>query len=241
MDALNDWFTSHASQWGWHAEAGIRLLVATLLAGLVGIEREIRGRQAGFRTNILVGLGSALVMLVSIRFAHDHWPHSPDFNVNIDPGRIAYGVMTGIGFLGAGAIVKHGVSVRGLTTAAGMWCVAAIGLAAGFGLYVLAALGAIIVLIALWILDYVEEIMPSRKFRKLVVRCGWCPTCVKDLVTQVEKQGFHVYEHSFQRAGDTGRVDIEISLSYSGNRRFSQLMESLEFQEGCELMSSTPV
>ena len=241
MDSLNDWITAHVSQWGWHAEASIRLLVATLLAGLVGIEREIRGRQAGFRTNILVGLGSALVMLVSIRFAHDHWAPSPGYTINVDPGRIAYGVMSGIGFLGAGAIVKHGVSVHGLTTAAGMWCVAAIGLAAGFGLYVLAAVGAVIVLIALWILDYVEDIMPSRKFRKLVVRCAWRPACVKDLVTQVEKQGFHVYQHSFKRTDDTGHVDIEISTSYSGKRRFSQLMESLELEQGCELMSSTPI
>jgi hypothetical protein len=81
---------------------------------------------------MLVCVGCALVMLVSVAFAERTWPpHEGNFNINVDPARIAYGVMAGIGFLGAGTIIKHEVSVRGLTTAAAMWCVAAIGLAAG--------------------------------------------------------------------------------------------------------------
>src|SRR3954453_7149839 len=130
----------------WPIEPLVRLVLAAVLGGLVGLEREIRGRQAGFRTNILVALGCALAMIVSISFAYHPWPHSGNFNVNVDPARLAYNVMAGIGFLGAGIIVKNGGSVRGLTTAAALWCVAAIGLSCGFGLYMIAIFSAVLIL-----------------------------------------------------------------------------------------------
>jgi len=84
-------------------------------------------------------------MIVSITFAHRPWPIPEGVNVNIDPARIAYGVMTGIGFLGAGTIIKQGAGVRGLTTAAAMWCVAAVGMAAGFGMYTLTAIATVMI------------------------------------------------------------------------------------------------
>src|ERR1051326_5466511 len=94
---------------GWPIDEFMRLLMAMVAGGLVGLERELRGRQAGFRTNLLVCLGSALVMIVSISFASHPWnPQGPNVNINIDPARIAYGVMTGIGFLGAGTLLKSG-------------------------------------------------------------------------------------------------------------------------------------
>src|SRR3954466_14742041 len=127
--SLNQWFLSLGSP----VEDVVRLMLAAVFGGLVGIEREVRGRQAGFRTCLLVCVGSALVMLVSIEFARHSWTHQPNVNINIDPARIAYGVMTGIGFLCAGVIVKGNTGIHGLTTAAGMWCVAAIGLSIGFG------------------------------------------------------------------------------------------------------------
>src|SRR5438046_2452662 len=149
-DPINDWIQNLTVQSGWPIDALLRLVLAMIAGGLVGLEREMRGRQAGFRTNLLVCLGSALVMLVSNSVALAIW-HTPAerININIDPARIAYGVMTGIGFLGAGAIVKSGTSVRGLTTAAGLWCVAAIGLAAGFGMYLIVFMATALVLLAL--------------------------------------------------------------------------------------------
>ena len=92
----------------WPAEYVARLLLACVCGGLIGLERELRGRQAGFRTNLLVCVGSALTMLISITFASRSWPHDPDVTIRIDPARIAYGIMTGVGFLGAGTIVKNG-------------------------------------------------------------------------------------------------------------------------------------
>src|SRR5256885_5620634 len=108
---IRDW----AASLGAPAEDLIRLAIALVVGGLVGLERELRGRQAGFRTTILVCLGSALVMIVSTSFSDHSWIHDPGVNINIDPARIAYGVMTGIGFLGAGTIVKHRSTVHGLT------------------------------------------------------------------------------------------------------------------------------
>src|SRR5438034_3757584 len=106
-----DTTAAHFDQWaaslGFTGEALLRLLLSAIAGGLVGLERELRGRQAGFRTNLLVCLGSTLTMLVSLNFALHHWPLNRGINLNIDPARIAYGVMTGVGFLGAGTIIQH--------------------------------------------------------------------------------------------------------------------------------------
>src|SRR5688572_425765 len=117
FEQMDDQIRLWALSLGWPLEAALRLICAVVAGGLVGLEREVRGRQAGFRTNVLVCLGSALVMIVSIHFAYVPWPQHAGVNINIDPARIAYGIMTGIGFLGAGTIVHSKGSVRGLTTA----------------------------------------------------------------------------------------------------------------------------
>src|SRR5437763_9543341 len=137
MPSLDASLHNFLSSGSWITEAIVRLALAGLAGGAIGVEREVRGRIAGFRTNLLVCLGSALVMIVSTRMPFtDQWStHPPGVVINSDPARIAYGVMTGIGFLGAGAILHERGFVRGLTTAAALWCVTAIGLAFGFGLY----------------------------------------------------------------------------------------------------------
>src|SRR3982751_5240780 len=107
LHTLDHLITQWANSLEWPVEPLLRLTLAAILGALVGLEREIRGRQAGFRTNLLVSLGCALIMIISIAFVYHPWPHAPNVNVNIDPARVAYGVMTGIGFLGAGVIVKN--------------------------------------------------------------------------------------------------------------------------------------
>src|SRR5438874_2585707 len=193
-DAIHAWGEQFHN---WPVEYILRLLLASVAGGLVGLEREVRGRQAGFRTNLLVGVGSALVMLVSISFPERRWNHDPNINLNIDPARIAYGIMTGIGFLGAGTILKHGASVRGLTTAAAMWCVAAIGMAAGFGMYTLTVVTTVIVFAALWVLDYLEDVIPKLKYRTLVIRRPWQAGVVADTVERLRAAAMHVAEANF--------------------------------------------
>lgn len=128
-----------------------RLVVSVLLSSLIGFERELRGRAAGLRTHILVGLSSCLLMLVSIFVAH-----SLGSEHIFDPGRIAASVVTGIGFLCAGTIMRFGASVKGLTTAASLWAVAALGLAIGVGFYVAACIATILILITLFLLSQFE-------------------------------------------------------------------------------------
>lgn len=143
---------------GW--ELAVRLGVAALLCGAVGLEREARGQAAGLRTYILVGVGATLFTLVSAYGFPDFFPK--DLNQNVprpDPTRIAAQVVTGIGFLGAGAIIRQGVIVRGLTTAAGLWIAAAIGVACGAGYYLGAVLAAALSVLALWGLRQIRPLL----------------------------------------------------------------------------------
>ena len=119
-----------------------RLALAAALGGAIGVEREIRDREAGIRTHLLVALGSALFTIVSAYGFHEFLA-SGDAVVRADPTRIAAQIVTGIGFLGAGAIIREGLSVRGLTTAATLWVSAAIGMAAGAGWYTAAVATAV--------------------------------------------------------------------------------------------------
>ena len=141
----------------------IKLVFATLFGGLLGLEREIHGRPAGLRTHLLVSLGAAAFMMMS--------PVISRMNLDFqgDPGRIAAQIVTGIGFLGAGAIVKEGVNIHGLTTAACLWVAAAIGMACGAGLFTEAILITILAITALVLLPYVEIIFKKHSYRVLEI------------------------------------------------------------------------
>ncbi len=134
----------------------LRLVLACLFGGLIGLEREVHGRPAGFRTHLLVSLGSCLFVLTSIHFYRQFGnPGSPG-PTGVDPARIAAQVVTGIGFLGAGAIIREKASIRGLTTAACLWLAAALGVACGAGLYVMATVVTLIAILSLLLLKKVE-------------------------------------------------------------------------------------
>lgn len=136
----------------------IRLALATVLSGLIGIERQVHRRTAGLRTHILVSLGSCLIMLTSL-YVFDIYKHI----VPLDPARIASGVITGIGFLGAGTIMRERQEVKGLTTAASLWVVAGIGLAVGVGFYSAAVYTTALALIVLFLLRYIETLLPGKE------------------------------------------------------------------------------
>lgn len=130
----------------------IRLVVAGILAGFIGFEREARSNEAGLRTHFLVGIGAALIMIVS---QYGFFPVL-EANVRVDPSRIAAQVVSGIGFLGAGIIFKEKGAVKGLSSAAGIWAVAGIGLSIGSGLYLLGIFATFLVLAAFEILDKIS-------------------------------------------------------------------------------------
>lgn len=131
-------------------ENSLKIVLILILAGIIGWDREQHGRPAGFRTHILVGIGSTIIMIVSIMI-FEKFPES-----DADPGRIAAQVVSGIGFLGAGTIMVKGSIVKGLTTAASLWTTAAIGLAVGSGFYYTAVIGTVITFISLFFLSSIE-------------------------------------------------------------------------------------
>ena len=224
--------------WGMPWEGLARLLLAAVAAGLVGLEREIRGRQAGFRTTILISVGAALAMIVSFSFAQQSWPHDGGFTVSVDPAHVAYGVMTGIGLLCAGAIIKEGASVRGLTTAAGLWCAAALGLAAGLGLYLLALGAALLVVIVLWLVQYAEFRLPRIKYAQIIIRRSWAPGCVSHTVEELSADGLRVADVDFTRLEDINSVDIDLRIGFSVRSRFFQLAQKIEAHPDLELRAA---
>lgn len=237
MDHLDSVIHANLSAMSWQIEAVVRLLLAGLAGGLVGLEREVRGRQAGFRTNLLVAVGSALVMIVSSRMVDYDWPTRKDITITVDPSRIAYGVMTGIGFLGAGIIMKTQAGVRGLTTAAALWCVAAIGLAAGQGLYSLSFCASVIVLLSLWLLDHLEDILPKKHHRTIKLRCPWTPGCISAAIKHVEETGVHVRGHGFERTADLRHVNVELRLALSSRQDVDKLEHRLSADGIFQLLS----
>lgn len=238
LDTLDSQIHAWASAGGTTAEGAVRLLLAGLAGGLVGLDREVRGREAGFRTNILVCFGSALVMIVSIQFGTVPWTAHPGVNINVDPARIAYGVMTGVGFLGAGTIVHNRGSVRGLTTAAALWCVAGVGLALGFGLYVLSALATAMIVAALWLLDYFEDLFPKRRRRSITIRAAYSPGCVTEAIRYFRNAGFNVLDASFERTADMKDADIDLQLAFTGGNPNERIEKHLAGHPKYQLLAT---
>ncbi len=139
----------------------IRILIALVLSGVIGFEREVKRHFAGFRTHILVGVGACLMMLLSL-FGFEVFIETYD-NVRFDPARIPSYVISGIGFLGAGTIIVYGGTIRGLTTAASIWAVAGIGLVVGAGMYAAAVFTTMVILISLIFLNNFESLFIHKK------------------------------------------------------------------------------
>lgn len=145
----------------------VRLLLGAVFGGIIGFERSTHGRPAGFRTHLLVCVASVLIMIVS-EYYHYLSLWDPSY-VRVDPARLAAGAVTGVGFLGAGVIVKMGLNVQGLTTAACLWIVSAIGLSIGSGLYAAGVVSFVITYLALWLLRIVEDRMPRLTYKFMTV------------------------------------------------------------------------
>jgi len=188
--------------------AAIALSVAALLGAVIGMEREHHGRSAGLRTHLLVSLGSALVMLVSLHFAH-RFGGSSLAGISIDPARVAYGVMGGIGFIGAGTIMQYGAGVRGLTTAASLWCSAAVGLACGFAMFGIAVVATLLVLLTLTLLSKLERHIPSRQTKTIVLSL---PLGQQDYVPRIRSL-----------LGDMGARVVDMECSRDIRRRAEEL------------------
>jgi putative Mg2+ transporter-C (MgtC) family protein len=145
------------------------LLVALVAGGLIGFERSFHGRPAGFRTHTLVCLASSALMLVTL-YQAEWFPQTNAGRIALDPTRMAQGIMTGIGFLGAGVIFKEGLTVRGLTTAASIWITAAIGILAGIGFYFPVLVATLLTLLTLSLFRWIEVKVPGEFYAHLQIR-----------------------------------------------------------------------
>ncbi|TWT06696.1 MgtC/SapB family protein [Planococcus sp. CPCC 101016] len=151
-----------------YVEIVMRLLAAALFSGLIGIEREAKSQPAGLRTHLLVGIGSCLMMILSIT-GFDSFINRDNSTIRFDPSRIPSYVISGIGFLGAGTIIVHRGSVKGLTTAASVWVAAGLGLTVGAGMYFSAFLTTVIVLLTLYVLYHIESKFFKNRLKKSVL------------------------------------------------------------------------
>ncbi len=181
----------------------LRLFVSVLLGGLVGLERQAHGRAAGLRTHILVSLGSTLAMVVT-----------QSFGPNVDPGRAVAGILTGIGFLGAGVIVKSNEIVRGLTTAACIWFVAALGVLVGQGLYLIASVSTVLVLIVLTLLSWFSHKVPTVSYHTVVVRAKTLEASALDGQCRAffESEGFRIIAVSSRIGRDPVQTELTFRL-----------------------------
>jgi putative Mg2+ transporter-C (MgtC) family protein len=186
-----------------------RLLLITVLAGFVGYERERHGRAAGLRTHILVGVGSCLVMLTAL-----HLMEALAGGVAVDPTRLAAQVVSGIGFLGAGTILRFRASVRGLTTAASLWAVAGIGLAAGCGFALGAVAATAVVFVALWGLSRLERRLRKDWYRVLVVDTRASTDDLARLRQILSEHDVEIRDFDLKRGDDpqTSHVELDLKL-----------------------------
>lgn len=182
-----------------YAEFLGRLLLAALLGGAVGLERELHGRPAGIRTYLILSLGTALLMVLSEYLVVAYHGKYPGLSMQGDPGRIGGQAITGIGFLGAGVIIRYKDTVRGLTTAACVWLVCSVGLAVGAGFYVLGVAVTLLTLLALIGLKAGERRMRKDWFEDLEVVSTDLPNQVTLMKSLISKHGFEVIASGLSR------------------------------------------
>ena len=211
-------------------EGLLRLLLAALLAGVIGIERELREQEAGLRTHMLVCVGATMFMLVGV-YGWSGYELGNDIGVVVDPSRVASYVVSGIGFLGAGAIIRHGINVKGLTTAASLWVVAAIGVAVGAGMYSLAVATTALVILALWPLSQVKQLLKGKadEARRLAVSLAPEASVVSALAA-IEESGYSMESIEVGEEDDARRLDVVIKTASDAS--LGELLDNLGALEG---------
>jgi putative Mg2+ transporter-C (MgtC) family protein len=177
----------------------VRVFGALLIGGLIGFERTFHGRPAGFRTHSLVCMASALLMLVTV-YQSQWMTETPIDAIRTDPTRMAQGIMTGIGFLGAGVIFKEGLTVRGLTTAASIWITAAIGILVGIGFYFAAVVGTFATLAVLAVFRWIEQMLPAEFYAHHMLRFDR-----ENVIAEPEVRGL-LHKHGFSVANLSSRL-----------------------------------
>lgn len=206
-----------------------RLVIATFLSGLIGLERETHGRAAGLRTHILVCVGSTLIMLTSMHIFDVY-----KGLVNLDPARIAAQVVSGIGFLGAGTILRFKASVRGLTTAASLWAVAGIGLAVGSGFYLGAYVTTILVLTVLFFLSRFERRIRHDWYKSVSIETKGDAEQLKKIRATLSKYDVDIVDFEIESSEEGKGVVLGMVLKLATNKYDDMIISDLAKIEGVQ-------
>ena len=210
-----------------HLEVAARLVAALAVGGLIGLERSYHGRPAGFRTHALVALSTALLMIVPI-FGTRWFPRILQGQVTVDPTRMAQGIMTGIGFLGAGAIMRDGLSIRGLTTAASIWITAAIGILVGTGFYFPAGVATVLTLGTLSVFRWIESWIPTKFYAHFSVRFAReAAPPEPELRALVARHGFRLSNLHYRLDAQQGYVEYRMVIQAARASMARALTEDL--------------
>lgn len=192
-----------------------KLLIASVLGGIIGWERERRGRPAGLRTHILVCVGVTLMMVVSEHIFEKYKTFASDSIIRVDPARIAAQVVTGIGFLGAGTIMRLKTTVRGLTTAASLWVVAGIGLAVGSSCYLPAFLTTLVAIFALLLLPRFERDIKRDTYRTLKVCVSGTEPNFMSITEILKNNSMELQHYEFERDLVKNEVQYNMNVRYN--------------------------
>lgn len=213
----------------------LRIVSAALLGGIIGLEREYRAKEAGFRTHFLVGLGSALFMVVS-QYGFEHILATQP-NVSLDPSRIASQVVSGIGFIGAGTIIFQKQVIRGLTTAAGLWATAAIGLACGASLYVIAVASTIMVLACLETLNYTMKRFGNRNINLTFTASD--KTHIQEILNHLDQEKITInsYEIHPEKSGAGTGYNVEMEITIKRAKANNHILSLISHFEGVTVKS----
>jgi putative Mg2+ transporter-C (MgtC) family protein len=215
------------------ADLAVRMFIAAVLGAAIGLEREIHEHPAGMRTHLLVALGSAIFTELSI------YGFAATTTAPIDPSRVAAQIVSGIGVLGAGAILKYGTSIRGLTTAASLWTAAAIGMAAGAGEWLIAVVGTSIVIFSLWPLNRLVERMhkPGTRALRLRLEVGRLEA-LGDVSRLLADRRVEIAGINSQRMGKA-RYEVELELRMPPAARPQDILGAITAIPDVELLEST--
>jgi len=185
----------------------LRLVISLFLGGAIGFEREQRGKEAGLRTHILVAIGSALIVMISVGMA-EHFSETG----TADPTRVAAGIITGIGFLGAGTIIRSEEGVKGLTTAASLWVAAAVGMATGGGFYAVAVFATVLSITSLFILHGFERQLRGYVRHTVTVSAKAPPSFAPRLASVIEEYGFAAVQRGGTICSEEGGFTTSFTL-----------------------------
>lgn len=208
-----------------------RIVLSGILSGIIGFEREKHGREAGLRTMLLVGMGVTTILITSFNVYNVFSANTSSSILRVDPARIAYGVVTGIGFLGAGAIVKDKKRIRGLTTAACLWMVTSIGLAVGCGLYLISIFTTVFAVFVLYFLKLFEYRIFPDIYNTLIVVAEEKENTIEQFKEFIKNFKVKILSISFERDLESKISTFTFTLRYNKKETAEELNRKIaEFE-----------